>query len=253
MGSVMLRTLIAGNWKMNGTRDALEEVKHLTRALESLPRTADILICPPATLIMAMASIAGAHLKIGGQSCHAQISGAHTGDISADMLRDAGAEYVIVGHSERRDDHAERSAYVKAQGQAALQAGLKPIICVGEDYNQRVRGETQDVIDRIMRKSLPDLASEQDAVIIAYEPKWAIGTGKVPTPDEIGEVHTLIRRILADRYGRQAQTMPILYGGSMKPGNASEILGIEDVNGGLIGGASLKAEDFIAIYKQAVS
>lgn len=253
MGSVMVRTLIAGNWKMNGLANSLDEIRRLTQDLETLPHTADILICPPSTLVMAMAQVSGPHLQVGGQSCHEHISGAYTGDISAEMLADAGATYVIVGHSERRDDHAERSAFVKAQGEAALRSGLKPIVCVGEDYNQRVRGETNDVIERVMRKSLPDLDANQAGVVMAYEPKWAIGTGKVPTAEEIGDVHALIRRVLCDRYGDSGKSIPILYGGSMKPANAAEILAVDNVNGGLIGGASLRAEDFIAIYKQAVS
>jgi triosephosphate isomerase len=197
--------------------------------------------------------MAGDRLKVGGQCCHNKTSGAHTGDISAEMLVDAGATYVIVGHSERRDDHAERSAYVKSQAGAALRAGLVPIVCVGEEYAQRKRGETAEVIERIMRKSLPEMPSGGHGLVVAYEPKWAIGTGEIPTMAEIGEVHALIRKVLVDTYGMEGLKMPILYGGSMKPGNAAEILAVADVNGGLIGGASLKADDFMSIYETAIN
>ena len=234
---------------MNGLLSALQEIEKIVSALQALPDKADALICPPATLIHPMSRISGSRLQIGAQSCHSRDSGAHTGDLSAEMLADVGANYVIVGHSERRGDHAERSAFVKAQAESALRFGLTPVVCVGEDYNQRVRGETNAVIERIMRKSLPDLVHPSDDVVVAYEPKWAIGTGKVPTAVEIGEVHALIRAVLQDRYGANAQTFRILYGGSMKPANAAEILAVPEVNGGLIGGASLKAEDFIAIYE----
>jgi triosephosphate isomerase len=249
----MVRTLIAGNWKMNGLDSSLKEVEAIVDRLSGLADGADILLCPPATMIGAMASMAGDRLKVGGQCCHNKTSGAHTGDISAEMLVDAGATYVIVGHSERRDDHAERSAYVKSQAGAALRAGLVPIVCVGEEYAQRKRGETAEVIERIMRKSLPEMPSGGHGLVVAYEPKWAIGTGEIPTMAEIGEVHALIRKVLVDTYGMEGLKMPILYGGSMKPGNAAEILAVADVNGGLIGGASLKADDFMSIYETAIN
>jgi triosephosphate isomerase len=249
----MVRTLIAGNWKMNGLNSSLKEVEAIVDRLSGLADGADILLCPPATMIGAMASMAGDRLKVGGQCCHNKTSGAHTGDISAEMLVDAGATYVIVGHSERRDDHAERSAYVKSQAGAALRAGLVPIVCVGEEYAQRKRGETAEVIERIMRKSLPEMPSGGHGLVVAYEPKWAIGTGEIPTMAEIGEVHALIRKVLVDTYGMEGLKMPILYGGSMKPGNAAEILAVADVNGGLIGGASLKADDFMSIYETAIN
>jgi triosephosphate isomerase len=248
----MVRPLIAGNWKMNGLKSALAEVEAVNTALADYPDKADCLICPPATLVAAMATKASARLKVGGQYCHNKSSGAHTGDVSAEMLADAGASYVIVGHSERRDDHAERSAFVKSQAKAALQAGLIPIVCVGEDYQQRAKGETAEVIERVMRKSLPELSENAPGLVVAYEPKWAIGTGEIPTMAEIGEVHALIRRVLIDAYGEAGRAMPILYGGSMKPGNAAEILAVPEVNGGLIGGASLKAADFMAIYETAI-
>jgi triosephosphate isomerase len=249
----MVRTLIAGNWKMNGLNSSLKEVEAIVDRLSGLADGADILLCPPTTMIGAMASMAGDRLKVGGQCCHNKTSGAHTGDISAEMLVDAGATYVIVGHSERRDDHAERSAYVKSQAGAALRAGLLPIVCVGEEYAQRKRGETAEVIERIMRKSLPEMPSGGHGLVVAYEPKWAIGTGEIPTMAEIGEVHALIRKVLVDTYGMEGLKMPILYGGSMKPGNAAEILAVADVNGGLIGGASLKADDFMSIYETAIN
>ena len=237
---------------MNGLKSALAEVEAVNTALADYPDKADCLICPPATLVAAMATKASVRLKVGGQYCHNKSSGAHTGDISAEMLADAGASYVIVGHSERRDDHAERSAFVKSQAKAALQAGLIPIVCVGEDYQQRAKGETAEVIERVMRKSLPELSENAPGLVVAYEPKWAIGTGEIPTMAEIGEVHALIRRVLIDAYGEAGRSMPILYGGSMKPGNAAEILAVPEVNGGLIGGASLKAADFMAIYETAI-
>lgn len=249
----MVRTLIAGNWKMNGLKSALSEIDQVVARLAELPDEADCLICPPATLIGVMVARAGDRLKVGGQCVHNKTNGAHTGDISAEMLVDSGASYVIVGHSERRDDHAERSAYVKSQAGAALRAGLIPIVCVGEEYAQRKRGETAEVIERIMRKSLPEMEDGGHGLVVAYEPKWAIGTGEIPTMTEIGEVHALIRKVLVDTYGMDGLKMPILYGGSMKPGNAAEILAVDEVNGGLIGGASLKADDFMSIYAAAVA
>ena len=238
---------------MNGLKSALSEIDQVVAGLAELPDGADCLICPPATLIGAMVARAGDRLKVGGQCVHNKTNGAHTGDISAEMLVDSGASYVIVGHSERRDDHAERSAYVKSQAGAALRAGLIPIVCVGEEYAQRKRGETAEVIERIMRKSLPEMKDGGHGLVVAYEPKWAIGTGEIPTMAEIGEVHALIRKVLVDTYGMDGLKMPILYGGSMKPGNAAEILAVNDVNGGLIGGASLKAADFMSIYETAVA
>lgn len=238
---------------MNGLMAALAEVDAIVDQVSGLSDDADLLICPPATLIAPMVARAGDRLMVGGQSCHDMEKGAHTGDLSAEMLADAGAKYVIVGHSERRDDHAERSAFVKAQAEAALRAGLVPIVCVGEDYNQRARGETGEVIERIMRKSLPTLSGDAPSLVVAYEPKWAIGTGEVPTPEQIGEVHSLIRRVLSETYGAPGALMPILYGGSLKPGNAAEILAVDEVNGGLIGGASLKANDLMAIYCTAIA
>ncbi|MEM9053778.1 MAG: triose-phosphate isomerase [Pseudomonadota bacterium] len=251
----MVRTLIAGNWKMNGLKESLAEAEAVAKQLEGLPDLADCLICPPTTLLAAMSDIPGTRLKTGGQACHPEIKGAHTGDTSAEMLADAGAAYVIVGHSERRSDHAERSAYVQEQAYAALRADLVPIICIGENYNERQRGETDRVNERVLLKSMPYISPLRDEAyfVVAYEPKWAIGTGQTPTLEEIESAHAHIRKILVQHQGVAGEKTPILYGGSMKPGNAGDILAIENVNGGLIGGASLKAEDFMAIYQAAIA
>jgi len=252
----MARKLIAGNWKMNGVRSDLGQVEAVSKGLGDGEGDADILLCLPATLIMAGAEFSRAsRLRIGGQSCHPASSGAHTGDISAPMLKDAGAEYVIVGHSERREAHAERSAYVQEQAYAALDAGLVPIICIGENYNERQRGETDRVNERVLLKSMPYPSAGGQArdFVVAYEPKWAIGTGQTPTMAEIESAHAHIRQILTENQGEAGKRIPILYGGSMKPSNAAEILAVDNVDGGLIGGASLKAEDFLAIYEAAAS
>ena len=248
----MVRTLIAGNWKMNGLKSSLSEVEKIVSALDSHPDNADCLICPPATLVVPMQDRAGARLNVGAQSCHPEAFGAFTGDLSAEQLKDAGASYVIVGHSERRSEHGERSAYVQEQAHACLRAGITPIVCVGESYAQKQRGETKDTVVRILRKSLPTLGSN-DTLVVAYEPLWAIGTGLVPSAEEIAEVHLTIRNLLVELYQDRGADLRILYGGSMKPGNAAEILAIDNVNGGLIGGASLKADDLMAIYAAAVA
>ncbi|MCR9269537.1 MAG: triose-phosphate isomerase [Hyphomonadaceae bacterium] len=248
----MVRTLIAGNWKMNGLKSSLSEVDAVITQLGDFPDAADCLICPPATLVVPMQERAGARLKVGAQSCHPEAFGAFTGDLSAEQLKDAGASYVIVGHSERRSEHGERSAYVQEQAHACLRAGIVPIVCVGESFAQRQRGETKDTVIRILRKSLPTLGSS-DSIVVAYEPLWAIGTGLVPSDEEIAEVHQVIRDLLVELYQDRGADLRILYGGSMKPSNAAEILAIKNVNGGLIGGASLKAADFMAIYAAAVA
>ncbi|MEL8055823.1 MAG: triose-phosphate isomerase [Pseudomonadota bacterium] len=243
----MVRPLIAGNWKMNGLKQSLSEIDAINQALSGMEDKADCLLCPPATLIAPMAARAGDRLHIGGQSCHASEKGAHTGDISAEMLADVGASYVIVGHSERRQDHNETDADIAAQAEAALRAGLTPIICCGETLETRKAGSTLDFISGQLAASLPDSLTDK-AFVAAYEPIWAIGTGEVATPDQIGEVHAHIRSLLTTRFGDTGINTPILYGGSMKPGNAADILAVPHVNGGLIGGASLKADDFMAIY-----
>lgn len=233
------RKLAAGNWKMNGDLAALDQIDILARDFAA--PGCDVLICPPAVLIHAMAARAG-NIAVGGQDCHAAASGAHTGDISADQLKDAGASHVILGHSERRTDHGETDAEVAAKAVAAHQAGLTAIICVGESETQRDSGETLDVIAAQLAGSIPEGATAANTVI-AYEPIWAIGTGRTPTADQIAEVHHLMRDRLASRFADGAG-MSLLYGGSVKPGNAAEIFATPHVNGALVGGASLKASDF---------
>ncbi|MEO0450477.1 MAG: triose-phosphate isomerase [Pseudomonadota bacterium] len=248
----MVRTLIAGNWKMNGLKSSLSEVESVVAQLGNFPDDADCLICPPSTLVVPMHERAGDRLLVGAQACHPEAFGAFTGDLSAEQIKDAGATYIIVGHSERRSEHGERSAYVQEQAHACLRAGIVPIVCVGESFAQKQRGETKDTVVRILRKSLPTLGSS-DSLVVAYEPLWAIGTGLVPSADEIAEVHQVIRDLLVELYQDRGHKLRILYGGSLKPSNAEEILAIKNVNGGLVGGASLKAEDFMAIYAAAVA
>ncbi|WBU60856.1 triose-phosphate isomerase [Paracoccus albus] len=231
------KKLAAGNWKMNGLTAALAELD----ALAARENGCDVLICPPATLVTAAVAHAG-EIAIGGQDCHAKESGAHTGDISAAMLKDAGASHVILGHSERRADHGESDEQVSAKAVAAHEARLVTVICVGETEAQRDAGETLDVIATQLAGSVPDCATAANSVI-AYEPVWAIGTGRTPTNDQIAEVHALMREKLAARFDDGAD-FTLLYGGSVKPGNAAEIFAISHVNGALVGGASLKASDF---------
>ena len=239
----MARKLAAGNWKMNGLGASLAEIEALVA--DHGGSSINILICPPSTLISRAASVAGA-IAIGGQDCHANSSGAHTGDISAEMLTDAGASYVILGHSERRTDHGESDADVAAKARAAVAAGLTAIICVGETLAQREAGATLDVVGGQIAGSVPSEAPIEK-LVIAYEPVWAIGTGKVPTLAEIGEVHGFIRSKLSQIGLSNAGAVPILYGGSVKPSNAAEIFAVADVDGALVGGASLKAADFSGI------
>jgi len=247
-----MRPLIAGNWKMNKlSADAALLAGGIAerRAGQGDPGC-DILVCPPSVLLAAVAAtLAGSAVALGAQDCHPADSGAHTGDISAAMLADAGCSYVIVGHSERRTDHGETDALVKAKAEAALRHGLCAIVCVGETLAERDGGRTLDVVSRQVAGSLPDGAAAEN-VVVAYEPVWAIGTGRTPTPEQIAEVHAHIRGALGGVAG--GSEVRILYGGSMKPDNAGEILAIGDVNGGLIGGASLAIDDFWAIC-EAVS
>ena len=240
-----MRKLAAGNWKMNGTTAALAEVSAL---LAAHPAPAcEMLLCPPATLIAQMAAAArGSVLRVGGQDCHAKAAGAHTGDISAPMLVDAGASHVILGHSERRADHFESDAMVRAKAEAALTAGLVAVICVGESEAQHDAGQTLAVIGAQLAGSVPDGASAAN-LVIAYEPIWAIGSGRTPTLAEIEQVHGAIRARLTARFGTAATGIRLLYGGSVKPSNAAEIFAVPEVNGALVGGASLKAADFGAI------
>jgi triosephosphate isomerase len=236
----MRRKLAAGNWKMNGTSADLAEVAALTAAFPA--PTVDLLICPPATLLARMAATPGP-VAFGGQDCHANAKGAHTGDISAAMLRDAGATHVILGHSERRTDHAETDAMVAAKALATRAAGLIAVICIGETEAQRRANETLAIVGTQLAGSIPDGATAANTVI-AYEPVWAIGTGLVPTTTQIAEVHAFIRARLTERFGDEGAGMRILYGGSVKPANAAEIFAVPDVDGALVGGASLKAADF---------
>jgi len=240
--------LIAGNWKMNGLRGSLDELTALAGMLTTgeTPR-AIVVICPPATILSEVVQNgAAAGILGGGQDCHAESHGAHTGDISANMLADAGAQYVIVGHSERRADHNESDAQVCAKAEAAIGAGLKPIICVGETDAQRDSGEAEAVVAAQLAASVPDAANQHE-VVIAYEPIWAIGTGRTPTNQDIARMHGSIRARLTERFSEKGPTIRILYGGSLKPQNAREILAVENVNGGLVGGASLLAKDFYTI------
>jgi len=241
----MRRKLAAGNWKMNGTAASLAEFDALVAAFPA--PGCEVLICPPATLIARMAARPGAgSVAVGGQDCHAKASGAHTGDISAAMLADAGASHVILGHSERRADHAETDAMVRAKAAAAHAAGLVAVVCVGETEAERDAGSTLAVIGGQLAGSVPDGATGATTVI-AYEPVWAIGTGRTPTNDQIAEVHGFLRAGLVARFGAEGEAFRLLYGGSVKPSNAAEIFAIADVDGALVGGASLKAVDFGAI------
>ncbi len=244
----MRRKLAAGNWKMNGTAAALSELVELARKVT--PSDAETLICPPAPLLYpACDTLRGTAIAIGAQDCHAEPAGAFTGDISAEMVADTGATYVILGHSERREGHAETDADVAAKTRAAWGAGLTAIICIGETGEDRTADKTLDVIASQLTGSLPDDATGENTVI-AYEPIWAIGTGKTPTLDQIIEVHDFIRARLTDRFDQQTgDAIRLLYGGSVKPDNAAEIFTADNVDGALVGGASLKAADFAPIIK----
>jgi triosephosphate isomerase (TIM) len=240
-----MRKLAAGNWKMNGSMAALTEVTALIAAHPS--PACEVLLCPPATLIAPMRDTAkGSAVRVGGQDCHPKTSGAHTGDISAAMLREAGASHVILGHSERRTDHGETDALVKAKAEAALAAGLVAVVCIGETEAERDAGQTLAVIGRQLGGSLPSAATAAN-LVIAYEPVWAIGTGRTPTLAEIAEVHAFLRDRLTGLVGAEAASTRLLYGGSVKPSNAAEIFAVPHVDGALVGGASLKAADFGAI------
>jgi triosephosphate isomerase (TIM) len=246
----MRRKLISGNWKMHGLAADLAEVRALIAAHPA--PACEIVVCAPATLVHRLAQLCdGTAIGVGGQTCHVASQGAHTGDISAAMLADAGATHVIVGHSERRADHGETDAVVARQCRAAWDAGLTAILCLGETGAERDAGRTLDVIGRQLARSVPDGATPH-RLVLAYEPVWAIGTGRTPTAGEIAEVHGFIRAELVARIGQAGgDGVRILYGGSMKPGNAAEILAIPDVDGGLVGGASLKSADFGAIVAAA--
>lgn len=241
--------LVAGNWKMNGLNTALAEIEALSGLLGGKDTPAcDVMICPPATLLSRLADAAdGSSIAVGGQDCHQNVSGAHTGDISAQMLKDAGASAVIVGHSERRADHGESDKTVHDKAVAAWDAGLKAIICVGETESQRDAGETIQVVEGQLAGSIPEGATA-DNMVVAYEPVWAIGTGRTPTVDDVAAVHAAMRAALEARFGAETGgSVALLYGGSVKPGNAVELMGVANVNGALVGGASLKAADFDGI------
>ncbi len=241
------RPLVAGNWKMNGLAASAEELKTIIAEAGDLASLTDLMICPPATLIASFAALAkGRPIMIGGQDCHGESSGAFTGDLSAEMLKDAGACAVIVGHSERRAAHGETDEVVRKKTQAAWRAGLMAIVCVGETRFERDAGGALSRVERQLEQSLPDQASGAN-LVVAYEPVWAIGTGLTPTPADVAEMHGFIRAQLTSRFGAEGEGIRILYGGSVKPGNAKELLTISDVDGALVGGASLKAADFLGI------
>ncbi|MBR1120731.1 triose-phosphate isomerase [Bradyrhizobium lablabi] len=242
-----IRSLIAGNWKMNGLKASMAEFDAMLAGGGAFAEKTDLLVCPPATLIAAFADKAkGKGVAVGAQDCHQNASGAHTGDLSAEMLVDAGASAIIVGHSERRADHGESDALVRQKAQAVWRAGAIAIVCIGETRAQRDAGQTLDICGGQLKGSLPDGATAAN-LVVAYEPVWAIGTGLTPTTADVEAVHGFIRRVLTDRFKTEGGRMRILYGGSVKPSNAKELLDVANVNGALVGGASLKASDFLAI------
>jgi triosephosphate isomerase len=248
-----VRPLIAGNWKMNGLKHSMAEFEAMIAGAGAVIAKADLLVCPPATLLAIFAEKTGGILPadqkvlaLGAQDCHPKASGAHTGDISAEMLADAGASFVIVGHSERRADHGETNAWVRQKAEAAWRAGLTAIVCIGEIQAQRDAGQTLDICGGQLSGSLPDGATA-DNLVVAYEPVWAIGTGLTPTAEDVKQVHQFIRDKLITRFKGEGARIRILYGGSVKPSNAAELMAVSNVNGALVGGASLKAADFLAI------
>jgi triosephosphate isomerase len=248
-----VRPLIAGNWKMNGLQASMAEFEAMLRGAPDVLDKADLLVCPPFTLVAPLAQRAASFgqegdrvVLVGAQDCHTKASGAHTGDVSAEMLADAGATAVIVGHSERRADHGETDAVVRDKTLAAWRAGLTAIVCIGETQAQRDAGHTLSICGAQLQGSLPDDATTGN-LVIAYEPVWAIGTGLTPTVEDVAQVHKFIRDHLTERYKTEGAAIRILYGGSVKPSNARELMAVPDVNGALVGGASLKATDFLAI------
>jgi len=245
--------LIAGNWKMNGLiAEGQALAKEIATATKALKPNAEVLVCPPFTLLTTVKkALRGSKVMLGAQDCHVEEKGAHTGDISPVMLKDAGCDYVILGHSERRSDHRESSLLVKTKAESALKAGLKVIICIGETLDERKAGKALEVTEKQIKASVPSSSTASNTVI-AYEPVWAIGTGQTATPEDAEEVHAHVRKVLAEKLGKGvASRMRILYGGSMKPANAAELLAKEDIDGGLIGGASLKSADFVSIVRSA--
>lgn len=243
-----IRPLIAGNWKMNGLKASIAELEAMLAGAAGVASKCDLLVCPPATLLAAFADKAKGSktLAIGAQDCHPRASGAYTGDLSAEMLVDAGANAVIVGHSERRADHGESDALVRQKAQAVWRAGLTAVVCIGETREHRDGGQTLDICGGQLNGSLPD-GSTATNLVVAYEPVWAIGTGLTPTAGDVEQVHRFIRETLRSRFGGEGANIRILYGGSVKPSNAAELMAVANVNGALVGGASLKAADFLAI------
>ncbi|PWL17831.1 triose-phosphate isomerase [Falsochrobactrum shanghaiense] len=243
-----IRPLVAGNWKMNGTGESLTELRAIAAGLSSdLGRKLDAVICVPATLLSRAAeTLESEAVALGGQDCHQKSSGAHTGEISAPMLKEAGASHVILGHSERRTDHFETNALICSKTEAAWAAGLVAIVCVGETADERKAERTLEVIGAQLAASLPEGVNAENT-IVAYEPVWAIGTGLTPTVQDVRAAHAFMREKLAERFGASGTHLRLLYGGSVKPSNAAELLGVADVDGALVGGASLKASDFLAI------
>jgi triosephosphate isomerase (TIM) len=244
-----IRPLIAGNWKMNGLRSAMGEFDAMLAGTPDVAAKADLLVCPPATLIAALAERArGSRLAVGAQDCHPKASGPHTGDLSAEMLVDAGVSATIVGHSERRAEHGETDALVRQKAEAAWRAGLTAIVCIGETQAQRDAGQTLDICRGQLSGSLPE-AARGNNLVVAYEPVWAIGTGLTPTVADVEQIHRFIREFLVARFGGEGAKIRILYGGSVKPSNVAELMAVANVNGALVGGASLKAADFLAIAR----
>lgn len=248
-----VRPLIAGNWKMNGLKASVGEFEAMLRGAPEVLDKADLLVCPPVTLLAGFADKAsnfgqeGQHtVTVGAQDCHPKASGAHTGDVAAEMLADAGATAIIVGHSERRADHGETDAVVREKALAAWRAGVTAIVCIGETQAERDAGKTLDVCGTQLKGSLPDDCTSGN-LIVAYEPVWAIGTGLTPTAKDVEQVHKFIREHLNQRFKNEGASIKILYGGSVKPSNAKELMAVPNVNGALVGGASLKAVDFLAI------
>jgi len=241
------RPLVAGNWKMNGLKASAAELGKVMAGAGDLLTKVDLMICPPVTLIMTFAQVAaGSKIEIGGQDCHAEPSGAFTGDISAEMLADLGAKAVIVGHSERRTLHKETDAQVRAKAQAAWRVGLTAIVCIGETRAEREAGHTLAVLGRQLDGSLPEGVTAA-RLVVAYEPVWAIGTGLTPTAADVAQAHEFVRKRIVERHGAAGKAVRVLYGGSVKPSNAKELMSVANVDGALVGGASLKAEDFLGI------
>ncbi len=244
-----IRPLIAGNWKMNGLKSSIGQFDAMLAGAPEIAGQADLLVCPPATLVTVLADRArGSKLAVGAQDCHPKASGAHTGDLSAEMLGDAGASAIIVGHSERRADHGETDGLVRQKAEAAWRAGLTAIVCIGETREQRDAGQTLGICRGQLAGSLPD-AARDDNLVVDYEPVWAIGTGLTPTVGDVEQIHGFIRELLISRFSGDGARIRILYGGSVKPSNARELMAVTNVNGALVGGASLKAADFLAIAR----